>query len=386
MPNKDHTDLEQEPENRKLAPMEAADVIYSEGDAELTEALLESLGEHIFYRDLPKPSSKIRRMLARGIVRLLHRTTRTETGTAADGSEFVSYRNRILERSEHPYAQTLLGPSGADPTSFVEGGNPMNAPYMMIAPEVRRHAETWDKLFLDSVQAKDVQIRLIREARFTYQLAKRHLDGGEPLRMKSVAAGTGLSMIMVFDRLLKDGYDPSLITASITDRDPANVAAAHRLLNKLPTTRERIATEPGALGIGASVEDALAPTSPQADEEHHIVTLVGILEYFPGYTCATSADLLDGRSSGDGPHAIDLLSKIMPMLAETGTLIANSYRLEPGARILEIFGKNLFYRNRENLVELAGAAGFTATDLAGAGNIYDVIAFEKGAKEAKPEC
>ena len=101
---------------RKLAPMEAADVIYSECDAELTEALLESLGEHIFYRDLPKPSSKIRRLLARGIVRLLHRTTRTETQTAADGSEFVSYRNRILERSDHPYAQTLLGPSRADRT------------------------------------------------------------------------------------------------------------------------------------------------------------------------------------------------------------------------------------------------------------------------------
>jgi hypothetical protein len=182
---------------------------------------------------------------------------------------------------------------------------------------------------------------------------------------------------LVFDRLLKDGYDPSLVSASITDRDPSNVTAAHRLLQKLATTRDRIASGVGAPGISASVEDAFAPTPVQADAANHIVTLVGILEYFPAFTCATTEDLLNTPSAAEGSDAVDLLSKITPLLAETVTLIANSYQLEPGARIIEIFGKNLFYRNRENLIELAGAAGLSLTNLEGSGNVYDVIAFKK---------
>ena len=91
----------------------------------------------------------------------------------------------------------------------------------------------WDRLFLDSVQGKDVRLRMVLETRATYETAKRWLEREEPVRLKAVAAGTGLSMILAYDRLVRDGYNPDLITATITDREEANIDKANRLLGKL---------------------------------------------------------------------------------------------------------------------------------------------------------
>jgi len=83
----------------------------------------------------------------------------------------------------------------------------MNNNYMMIAPEIRMNGGIWDRLFLDSVQGKDVRLRLAWETRATYEAAKQVLDEGQSVRIKGVAAGTGLSLILTYDRLIRNGYN-----------------------------------------------------------------------------------------------------------------------------------------------------------------------------------
>ncbi|MFV1995382.1 MAG: hypothetical protein ACC661_08085, partial [Verrucomicrobiales bacterium] len=180
--------------------MEAVDALYAEGENEISEAIVASLSAQIFDAEPPKPAPSFKRLLAVLSFQLLKRTTRSKTHTGHDGQEFFAYQNSILERSDHPYARTILGPSGAETASFVEGGDPMNAPYMMISPEIRRCASTWDRLLLDSVQGKDVQLRFICEAQATIEAAKKRLKQGHSVRLKAAAAGTGLSMIVVFGR------------------------------------------------------------------------------------------------------------------------------------------------------------------------------------------
>ena len=115
----------------------------------------------------------------------------------------------------------------------------MNGPYMMLSPEIRKNGGLWDRIFFDSIQSKDVQVRFIHETQATYTAAKRVLDRGESVRIKAVAAGTGLSLILVYDKLIRDGYDPKSITAVITDRDPANTEKSNRLLGKLANHPEQ---------------------------------------------------------------------------------------------------------------------------------------------------
>ena len=320
----------------------------------------------------------MRRRVAALVFRLLKRTTREHVRTGEVGLDYTAYRNRILERSGHPYAQTLLEPSGADSASFGEGGDPMTAPYMMISPEVKGQASTWDKLLLDSVHGRDVQLRFIRETKFTYEVARKQLRENRPVSLKALAAGTGLSLILVFDRLVRDGFDPDLISATVTDRDPANVERSMRLMNQLATTRDNIVAGGRNGGISARVEDLLEPKGDSANDRHDIVTLVGILEYFSGHTCSTTHEHLGETHEGDDFDAIALVDKVNPMLADSGMLIANSYKVEIGARILEIFGKKLFYRDRENLQTLVSTAGFVPSGISGSGHVYDVEVFGKG--------
>ena len=89
------------------------------------------------------------------------------------------------------------------------------------------------------------------ETRATYETARRWLEEEKPVRLKAVAAGTGLSMILVYDRLIRDGYNPALITATITDREEANIANANCLLDKLATTRDRKRSPERGFGISA---------------------------------------------------------------------------------------------------------------------------------------
>lgn len=359
-----------------VTPMEAVNKLYSEGNAEISEAIIASLSQQIFSETVPKPAPSIKRMLAIIVFQVLKRTTTSSTKTGHDGQEFISYQNSILERSDHPYAHALLETSGADAASFVEGGDPMNAPYMMISPEIRSTSCTWDRLLLDSVQGKDVQLRFICEARATLKAAKARLDKGQPVRMKAAAAGTGLSMILVFDRLIRAGYDPSLITMAITDRCPTNITKINRLLNKLSSTRSHLATDKSPAGIYACTEDLLDAEN-SSDTPYDIITLVGILEYFHGFTTSTTEEHLGHPSLSLEPCAKKLAHAIAAMTAKAGTLITNTYRVETGARILELFGKRFRYRNCEDLHALVDIAGFTPVGSAGSGHIYDIEVYQK---------
>lgn len=362
-----------------VTPMEAVNILYSEGESELTEAIVASLCKQIFEAPAPKPAAGFKRLLAVISFQLLKRTTTTKTETGHDGQEFVAYQNSILEKSNHPYAEALLETSGADSASFVEGGDPMNAPYMMISPEIRSTGCTWDRLLLDSVQGKDVQLRFTCEAQATLEAAKRRLDEGRAVRLKAAAAGTGLSMILVFDRLVREGYDPALITMTITDRCATNVTKIDRLLGKLASTRDHLAQDGKSCGISARTEDLMDPES-NSIEPYQVVTLIGILEYFHGHTSTTTEEHLGHPITNLEPCAKDLAHAIAATTSDHGTLIANTYRVEVGARILEIFGKKFRYRDREDLHKLVEAAGFVPSHTAGSGHIYDVEVFEKQPK------
>jgi len=216
--------------------MDAVAALFSNAHQELSEAIVASLSRTIFNGGEMRPAGWVQRILGRVSYRILQRTTTSGKGKDARGSEVTIFSNRILECSGHPYAKSLLGSSKSETASLVEGGDPMSGNYIMIAPEIRRNGGLWDRLLLDSVQGKDVRLRMALETRATYESARRWLERGEPVRLKAVAAGTGLSMILVYDRLIRDGYKPDLITATITDKEEANIDKANRLLDMLATT------------------------------------------------------------------------------------------------------------------------------------------------------
>ena len=356
--------------------MEAVNALYSEGEAEIAEAIVTSLGRQIFDAETPEPAGRLRRRMAGGIFRLLKRTTRQQRRPGPDGSEIVAYHNPILLRTGHPYAMTLLEPSNAQSASFVEGGDPMNAPYMMISPEISQNAGRWDRVLLSSTHGTDVQLRFIWEARATLEAAKRRLDQGIPVKLKAAAAGTGLNMILVFDRLAREGYDTSLISATVTDRCPHNVVKSKRLMSKLATTSVHFNDSGIASGIWAHEEDLLAP-APDESESFDVVTLVGILEYFHGFTSGTMEEFQKLPVVGHESEAEELVAKIGSKIAGGGDLITNTYRTEIGGRILEIFGKHLRYRDRDDLHELMATAEFDPLHNVGSGNVYDVEVFKK---------
>ena len=350
--------------------MDAVNALFGGSDDDLAEAILASLSESIFEAGPPKTASGFKRKLARPVHRHLKRITRTETGKGPDGNEVTVYRNRILERSKHPYAETLLKPSAGDSASFVEGGDPMNAPYMMLLPEIRKNAGLWDKILLDSVQGRDVQIRFALETLFAYEAAKARLDAGEPVRLKSVAAGTGLCLVLVFDRLVRAGCNPEKITAVITDRDPGNIAKARHLIERLETTKGNQGSNGSSPGISTHEEDVFhAEEGPVND----IVTVIGILEYFPGFALDSGRE--DKESAG--PDAVQLLKTVGATVKDSGVVIANSYRLEIGARIIEIFGKEIYFRDGNMLHAVMEEAGFAPEGTKANGVVYDVEAFKK---------
>lgn len=355
-----------------LTPMEAVGALFAPGRDEAARAVVESVSAAVFDAPPPRPSSLVRRGLARLVWRLMQGTTRSETRRGPDGREVVVFRNRILERSGHPYAATLLEPSRADTQDFVEGGDPMNALYMMLSPEVRRHAGTWDHIMLDSVQGRDVQLRFVWETRYTRDLAAARLARGEAVRLKAVAAGAGLSMILVLDRLLREGHDPALIEVSIADRESSNVAKAERLLGKLPATRPLLETG----RVRALTEDLLAPSD---DRPNDVITVMGILEYFPGHTFTTTERHLGHPEPEGPPHAEELVRHVAAMTAPGGSLITNTFRLISAVRIMEVFGKKFRYRGRPEMQRLLATSGFSPSGRYQSGNVFDVEVFEKRA-------
>ena len=362
-----------------VRPMDAVTALYSEGEPKLSEAIIASLSDVIFAGGHPGPAGPAQQAFARLSYRVLKWTT--SRLRAADGAHGTGdFHNPILVWSGHPYARALLNSSTKETESLVEGGDPMNGPYMMISPEILKSSDGWDRAFLHSVQGRDVQLRFMWETQATYESAQARLKKGEAVRLKAVAAGTGLSMILAYDRLIKDGHDPEQITVRITDRDRSNMEKTRRLLAKLASTRAKLTDSEKEGSISAGAED-LFEGEPGADTtggtNYHVVTAVGILDYLQGFTCDTTERALRLEHPEEVVKAEHLAAKLGHMTAPAGDLIVNTYRPHASTRILELFGRRFDYRHKEDLTELLATAVFRAPRLVGAGNMYDVLVYEK---------
>jgi len=358
--------------------MDAVVALYSDGDAELSEAIIASLSCAVFGPGSVTRAGLPQKLFSRFTHQVLKLTTKRRKADDQSG-DTSTYCNPILERSGHPYARALLTSSSTAEKSVIEGGDHMNGPYMMIVPEILKLGTTWDRIFLNSVQGKDVQLRFIWETKATYQEAKVRLDKGQNVRIKAVAAGTGLSMILAYDRLMRDGYDPARITARITDREKSNTEKSRRILAKLSTTRGGEASDSSGGGISAETEDIFGEMpGSESEAAYDVVTAVGILEYFQGFTCQTTERSLDLSQPEEEAHAVHLAQKLSQMTADDGSLITNTCRPQASTRILELFGKRFDYRTRTNLSELLRTVKFRNPRLMGTGNIYDVKVYEKG--------
>jgi len=363
-----------------LTPMNAVAALYATDQPELADAIVASLSQAIFHDNVTKPAGKGKVFMGRVSQRVARWTTRSSKSTNDAGADVTLFSNRLMSRSGHPYAQALLTSSHSDSAALVEGGDPMNGPYMMLSPELRKNGGVWDRIFLDSVQGKDVQVRFIHETQATYQAAKRLLDRGELVRIKAVAAGTGLSLILVYDKLIRDGFDPKSILAVITDRDPANSGKSNRLLAKLSSTRNTHNIPGHAHGIFAVPEDVFEGPDPLVEALHvpyDIVTAIGILEYFQGGSHGTTEQRLMLHEPEELISARDLAARLGEMTTHRGNLIINTYRDHSSIRILEHFGKRFDFRDRKHLHELFAPLNFRPFHLAGSGHIYDVEVFEK---------
>jgi hypothetical protein len=359
--------------------MDAVVALHSEGDRELSEEIIRGLSNAVFGDHGLAPAGRLQQWMAR-ISYLALKLTTTHRRESDKEGEATACQNPLLERSGHPYARALLASSRNDLESLVEGGDPMNGPYMMIVPEILKAGTTMDRLFLNSVQAKDVQLRFIWETRASYESARARLDKGGTVRMKALAAGTGLSMIVAYDRLVRDGYDPARITVRITDRDESNTAKTRRILDKLTLTRDRASHVEAEGAISAGTEDifADAPSDPSSIvKPYDVVTAVGILEYFQGITCHTTERKYNLPESDELTTAHHLAERLGQVAAAEADLVVNTYRPHASVRILELFGKKFDYRHREHLSELLAAANFRNPRLIGSGNIYDVEVYEK---------
>jgi hypothetical protein len=362
-----------------IRPMDAVAALYSDGEVELSEAIIASLSCALFGVARGAPAGLVQRLVSRLSHRVLKWTTTHEKTDDQSGAT-DSFRNPILERTRHPYAEALLNSSTRDTEALMEGGDPMNGPYMMISPEILGMSNVWDRLLMHSVQGKDVQLRFVRETQATYEAARSRLESGGSIRMKAVAAGTGLSMILAYDRLVNDGLDPARMTVRITDRDRSNVDKAKRLLGKLTSTRNNLTTTEIAGGISVGTEDLFAapPASGTMDEaKYQIVTAVGILDYLPGFTCQTTERNLRLPPPAEVMQAEHLAARLSQMTAADGVLIVNTYRPHASTRILELFGRRFDYRHRDNLSALLATAGFEVLRLVGSGHIYDVVVYVK---------
>jgi len=365
--------------------MDAVAALYSDQDVELSEAIIASLSRALFAVMSGAPAGLPQRVLSRLSHRVLKwTTTREKTDDRSGGTG--SFRNPILERTRHPYAQALLNSSTKDMETLIEGGDPMNGPYMMISPEILGVSDVWDRLLMHSVQGKDVQLRFVRETQATYEAARSLLENGVSIRMKAVAAGTGLSMILAYDRLVNEGHDPARMTIRITDRERSNVDKAQRLLAKLASTRSSVTATETEGGISVGTEDLFseAPASgPIGAAKYHVVTAVGILDYLPGFTCQTTERSLRLPQPEEVMQAAHLAVRLGHMTEADGVLIVNTYRQHASTRILELFGRRFDYRHRENLSELLEPAGFGVQRLVGSGHIYDVMVYSRSISQAQ---
>ena len=368
-----------------VRPMDAVVALYSDSAHEMSEAIIASLSLAVFGGGPVASAGMIQRAMARLAYRILKWTT-TARGSDDEDRSGGAFNNPLLRRTGHPYARALLDSSSAAAEALVEGGDPMNGPYMMLSPEILKASSVWDRIFLHSVQSKDVQLRFIWETQATYEAARSRLDKGDSVRMKTVASGTGLSMIVAYDRLIRDGYDPKLITVRITDRDQSSIDKARRLLAKLPLHHGRTSDVEIEGGISAGREDIFAEAGLDAvvGEKYDVITAVGILEYFQGFTSDTTEQCLRQPEPDEAVTAQCLAARLGEMTTDSAALIVNTFGLHSSTRILELFGKRFDYRNRKDLSALMATANFRNPRLVGSGHIYDIEVYEKGPTLLKP--
>jgi hypothetical protein len=191
-------------------------------------------------------------------------------------------------------------------------------------------------------------------------------------------------MILAWDRLVKDGYDPARITARITDREQSNTEKTKHLLSKLATTRSGPVGTGAEAGILAVTEDIFVGEAPAAGTPvaaYDVVTSVGILEYLQGFTCDTTEQRHGHPTAEEPATAHHLAAGLDEITKESGSLIVNTYRPHASTRILEVFGKKFDYRHREDLASLLATAGLRSARLIGSGNIYDVEIYEKDSRQ-----
>ena len=131
-----------------LKPMDAVAALYSGDDLELSGKIVASLSDAIFNGSEIRQAGRVQRTMARVSYRMLQWTTTSGKGKDEKGSEVTVFSNPVLERSRHPFARSLLGSSRSETASLMEGGDPMNGNYVMIAPEIRMNGGLWDRLFL----------------------------------------------------------------------------------------------------------------------------------------------------------------------------------------------------------------------------------------------
>ena len=369
---------------QNLTPQDAVTALFGKKDPQLAEAIVASLSRAVFENNGEglKPAGRFHRLLSRVSYRVLQWTTQCGKHEDEAGAKVMVFTNRILEFSGHPFAKSLLGSTKREAASLIEGGDPMNTNYMMIAPEIRTNRGLWDRLLLDTVQGKDVRLRLVWETKATYEVARQRLLNNQPVRLKAVAAGTGLSMILVYDRLVREGFDANMISVLITDLDEANIAQTNQLLAKLDTTKGQFRRPNGHGGIFGEAQDIFTSSSAAGSphETYDVVTAIGILEYFQGYSYGTTEERLKLETPKEPASAYDLAVILDNCTAKDASLIVNTYRADASIRILELFGRRFDYRKRANLRSLLEAANFKPTQLVGSGNIYDVEVYQKGGR------
>ncbi|MFN0130523.1 MAG: hypothetical protein ACKV19_28005 [Verrucomicrobiales bacterium] len=354
-----------------LRPMGAVAALYGDSLESEAQAVFQRLSDTVFGSHALAPSNFGRQLLSLLSCRIVKRTTRA---TQSEGA--IVYRNRLIEGSGHPYARALLSSSHDTLQSLVEGGDPMNGPYMMIVPEIRAQGDRWDRIFFDSLQGRDVQLRFIWETRATTEEARRRLRAGRPVHLSAVAAGTGLSLILAYERLLRDGHDPAALSVTITDREPANTEKTRRLLAKLPLTRDRVSDSPAPGAVTVLSHDAFAdPAHPIPPSD--VLTAIGIFEYLQGHTCTTSEHRLGEAEQTDPHDAPALAARLASTLAPDGSLIVNTYQPHPSTGLLETFGKRFDFRTRADLASLLALSGLQPVRLIGSGHIYDVEVYQK---------
>lgn len=122
-----------------LKPMGAVTALYAPDQHELAEAIIASLSRAIFHENEAKPAGKGKLFVGRFSHKLVRWTTRAASSQDESGAKITLFKNRLIERSGHPYAQALLTTSQTETAALVEGGDPMNGPYMMLS---RKSAKT----------------------------------------------------------------------------------------------------------------------------------------------------------------------------------------------------------------------------------------------------